>query len=237
MALAHCIIHGRTPMDLPEADPKRFPDEMCSIQVLSERVPEVLGKHYEITFPGRQWKTSRGLRESPLASLWKQHHAHFGQFYGWERPLYFGSHSEPELTFNRPEWFESVGKEVLQAHNQAALFDQSTLGKIRVEGKDCESFLQRVCTNRMNRCPGSVIYTPMLNETGTFETDLVALRLSDECFLIFVGTSSVKRDLAWFQRQLLPGEQVVFSDVTESLATVALAGPDSGRIASEVGAS
>ena len=67
MALAHCIIHGRTPMDLPEADPKRFPDEMCSIKVLSERVPEVLGKHYEITFPGRQWKTSRGLRESPLA--------------------------------------------------------------------------------------------------------------------------------------------------------------------------
>ena len=49
-------------MDLPEADPKRFPDEMCSIKVLSERVPEVLGKHYEITFPGRQWKTSRGLR-------------------------------------------------------------------------------------------------------------------------------------------------------------------------------
>ena len=30
MALAHYIIHGRTPMDLPEADPKRFPDEMCS---------------------------------------------------------------------------------------------------------------------------------------------------------------------------------------------------------------
>ena len=237
MALAHCIIHGRTPMDLPEADPKRFPDEMCSIQVLSERVPEVLGKHYEITFPGRQWKTSRGLRESPLASLWKQHHAHFGQFYGWERPLYFGAHDEPELTFNRPEWFEAVGKEVLQAHNQAALFDQSTLGKIRIEGRDCESFLQRVCTNRMNRSPGSVIYTPVLNETGTFETDLVALRLSDECFLIFVGTSSVKRDLAWFQRQLLPREQIYFSDVTESLATVALAGPESGRIASEVGAS
>ena len=69
-----------------------------------------------------------------------------------------------------------MGKEVLQAHNQAALFDQSTLGKIRIEGKDCESFLQRVCTNRMNRSPGSVIYTPVLNETGTFETDLVALR-------------------------------------------------------------
>ena len=47
----------------------------------------------------------------------------------------------------------------------------------------------------------------------------------------------MKRDLAWFPRQLLPEEQVFFSDVTESLATVALAGPESGRIASEVGAS
>ena len=63
MALAHCIVDGHTPADLQEADPKRFPDGMCSVKVLSERVPEVLGKHYEITFPGHQRPTSRGLKE------------------------------------------------------------------------------------------------------------------------------------------------------------------------------
>ena len=51
----------------------------------------------------------------------------------------FRAHGEPELTFNRPEWFEAVEK-VLQAHNQAALFDQSTLGKIRIRRDANPSF-------------------------------------------------------------------------------------------------
>ena len=236
MALAHCIVNGHTPADLPEADPKRFPDGMCSVKVLSERVPEVLGKHYEITFPGRQWKTSRGIRDTPCAALWKEQNAHFGQFYGWERPMFFNSHHDPKLTFGRPEWFEQVESEVLQAHTKAALFDQSTLGKIRIEGPDAETFLDRLCTNNMKVPPGKMVYTALLNTRGTFEADLVAMRLSNETYLIFVGTTSVKRDLAWLKNQLQPDEQVHLTDETELYATLALAGSESSRAAMEVGA-
>ncbi|MAG55120.1 MAG: hypothetical protein CMJ83_02395 [Planctomycetes bacterium] len=76
------------------------------------------------------------MRESPFAAIWKKKEAHFGQFYDWERPLYFNSQLEPRLTFGRPEWFPQVESEVIQAHTKAALFDQSTLGKIRIEGPD-----------------------------------------------------------------------------------------------------
>ena len=51
MALAHCIQHGHMPVDLHEADPKRFAPEFNSVEALTARVPEVLGKHYEITYP------------------------------------------------------------------------------------------------------------------------------------------------------------------------------------------
>ena len=95
MALAHCIVHGQPPMDLHEADPKRFPSCFNSAAALAERVPEVLGKHYEITYPARQWVTSRGLRPTPLESRWRVERAHFGQVYGFERPLYFGKDVEP----------------------------------------------------------------------------------------------------------------------------------------------
>ncbi len=47
MALAHCIVRGHTPTDLHEADPKRFPDCYNSVEALTQRAPEVLGKHYE----------------------------------------------------------------------------------------------------------------------------------------------------------------------------------------------
>ena len=49
MALAHCIQQGHTPVDLHEADPKRFPSVINSVKALTAHVPEVLGKHYEIT--------------------------------------------------------------------------------------------------------------------------------------------------------------------------------------------
>ena len=61
MALAHCIRHGHMPMDLNEADPKRFAPEFNAVEALTARAPEVLGKHYEIAYPGRQWRSGRGL--------------------------------------------------------------------------------------------------------------------------------------------------------------------------------
>ena len=75
-------------MDLPEADPKRFPDEMCSIQVLSEG----------------SWKFLKNITKSPPAAaenfsgfgefpwlLYGNKTCPFGQFYGWERPVFGGS--------------------------------------------------------------------------------------------------------------------------------------------------
>ena len=166
MALAHCIVHGHTPTDLHEADPKRFPACFNSVAALADRAPEVLGKHYEITYPARQWVTGRGLRSVPLDARWRAEKAHFGQVFGFERPLYFGKTGEPALTFGEPAWFDQVGREVKRAHEHVAVFDQSTFGKIRVSGRDAEAFLDRVCTNDMSRPPGRAVYTLMLNGRG-----------------------------------------------------------------------
>jgi 4-methylaminobutanoate oxidase (formaldehyde-forming) len=236
MALAHCIVHGHTPSDLQEADPKRFPDCYASIEALTARAPEVLGRHYEVTYPGRQMGSARGLRPTPLDPAWKAEHARFGQFFGWERPLYFGSADEPKLTFGKPAWFEHVKREVAQAHERAAIFDQSTLGKIHVEGPDAEAFLNRVCANDMAKSPGRAIYTAMLNERGGFESDLTALRLSDHAYRLYVGTGSIKRDLAWLKRHLGEAERVALRDETEDYAVLALMGPMAASIARSLGA-
>ncbi len=236
MALAHCIVHGATPMDLHEADPKRFPACFNSVDVLTARVPEVLGRHYEITFPGRQWSSARMLETTPLHPKWVEANAHFGQFFGIERPLYFNKTSEPELTFGRPGWFQQVGEEVRHAHEHAGIFDQSTFGKIRVSGSDAERFLERVCANDMRRPPGRVVYTAMLNERGGIESDLTALRLAPDGYRLYVGTAAVKKDLAWLRRHLLPDETVTIEDETGELAVLGLMGPDAARIADALGA-
>ena len=236
MALSHCIVHGHPPMDLHEADPKRFPSCFNSAAALAERAPEVLGKHYEINWPARQWATSRGLRPTPLDARWRAEKAHFGQVYGFERPLYFAKDEEPVLSFGKPAWFDQVGREVKQAHERAAVFDQSTFGKIRVSGRDAEAFLDRLCTNRMSRPPGRAVYTLMLNERGGIEGDLVAMRLDVEDYRLYVGTAAIKRDLAWLRRHLDANEAVTLDDETDAHAVLALTGPEAARVAEAVGA-
>ena len=236
MALAHCIVHGHTPTDLHEADPKRFPPCFNSIAALTARAPEVLGTHYVIHYPGVQLHSARNLKLTPLHARWQAENAHFGQFSGWERALYFDKQREPVLSFAKPDWFDQVGREVAYAHQQAAIFDQSSFGKIRVSGPDAERFLNRVCTNDMTRSPGRVIYTAMLNSRGGYESDLTALRLGSEEYRLYVGSSAIKRDIAWLRRQQLPGERVEFTDVTDAYAVLGLMGPEGGTIAERLAA-
>nr|WP_269843644.1 FAD-dependent oxidoreductase [Actibacterium pelagium] len=234
MNLAHQIVHGRTAYDLSEADAKRFAPVFNSVQHLMARAPEILGTHYEIPFPGKQLRTARNLRKLPLHDTYAQAGAKFGQFYGWERPLYFGG-TEPELRFGRPDWHDAVQAEVKAAHTLAAIFDASSFGKIDVTGPDAEAFLLKVCSGHVGRKPGSVIYTAMLNERATFESDLTAQRIAVDHYRLFVGTTAIKRDLAWLHAHA-NGFDVSINDTTETCAVLGLMGPQAARIATEIGA-
>ena len=237
MNLAHCIVHGHTAYDLGEADAKRFAPSFNSIDHLMARAPEILGTHYDIAYPGKQLKTARDLTLLPLDRDYRQAGAHMGQFYGWERPLYFGKQQEPTLRFERPDWFENVHAEVMAAHEEAAIFDASCFGKIEVTGADAERFLLQVCAGHMARAPGSVIYTAMLNDRGSFESDLTAQRLSDDHYRLFVGTAAIKRDFAWLNRAASAGGfEVQLEDSTARYATLALMGPKAANIVTRCGA-
>jgi len=235
MNLANCIVRGHTAYDLSEADAKRFAPVFNNLDHLMARAPEILGTHYDIAYPGKQLKTARNLRALPLDKEFRGEQAHLGQFYGWERPLYFGKTNGPVLRFDRPDWFENVRAEVMAAHERAAIFDASPFGKIEVEGPDAEIFLLHVCAGHMERAPGSVIYTAMLNERGTFESDLTAQRIAQDHYRLFVGTTAIKRDLSWLRRHS-QDYNVTLTDCTEAYAVLGLMGPEAARIVSECGA-
>jgi len=234
-ALAQWVADGAAPFHLGEADPARFHESENTLAGLMARAPEVLGRHYEISYPGRQFTTARNLRRGPLHQRFSAAKARFVQVYGWERPQYFGAAGEPALTFCRPSWFEQVQQEVRNATESAALFDQSTFGKIRVRGRGAEAFLDRVCTNDMRRAPGRAIYTAMLNERGGYESDFTALRITADEYLLYVGSTAIKRDLAWLGKQVKASEEVTFEDISEDLAVLGLMGPRAATLADSLG--
>lgn len=235
MNLAHCIVHGHTAYDLPEADAKRFAPSFNSVEQLMARAPEILGAHYDISYPGRALRTARDLKRLPVDGHHRAARAYFGQAYDWERPLYYDADGAPELTFGRPPWFEQVGREVMAAHERAAVFDATPFGKIDAIGPDAEAFLQHACAGMLGRAPGAVIYTAVLNERGTYESDITAQRIAEYHYRLFVGSAAIRRDLAWFKR-LADDFDVELSDVTDRYAILSLMGPEATRIAEGLGA-
>ncbi|MEM0945095.1 MAG: FAD-dependent oxidoreductase, partial [Pseudomonadota bacterium] len=234
MNLAHLIARGRTAYDLGEADAKRFAPVFNRVEHLMARAPEILGTHYEIAYPGRQLTTARGLRRLPCGDLHAAAGAVTGQFFGWERPLYYGPRPA-RLSFGRPDWHDQVGAEVRAAHEHAAIFDLSPFGKIDVKGPGAERFMAQTCAGFMTRPPGRAIYSAVLNARGTFESDITAQRLAQDHYRIFTGAASIRRDLAWFRRHA-DAFDVSLEDTTERFATLALMGPEAPRIVASLGA-
>ncbi len=227
-ALAEWIVEGRPTMDLWPVDIRRFAPFQNNLRALAARIPEELGLHYAIAYPGREPGTARDLRQTPLHSRLAARGARFGTRMGWERPSYFvpsGESVSETLTFDRPGWFERVAAEHRAAREAVAVFDQSSFGKLLVQGRDAERLLQRVCANDLAVKPGRVVYTTMLNAQGGIEADLTVMRLSNEAYLMVTGTAQAVRDLDWLRRHMAEDDRVALTDVTSAGAVLGVMGP------------
>ncbi|MGN6583046.1 MAG: GcvT family protein [Rhizobiaceae bacterium] len=236
MALAQWMNDGEPPFDLWEVDIRRAEPFQKNRAYLKERVTETLGLLYADHFPYRQMATARGVRRSPLHEHLKARGAVFGEVSGWERANWFvkeGQEREYRYTWKRQNWFENSREEHLAVRNGVGLFDMTSFGKIRVEGRDALAFLQRLCGNDLDVPAGRIVYTQMLNERGGIESDITVSRLSETAFLLIVPGATLRRDLAWL-RNHLKDEFVVITDISASEAVLCLMGPQSRELLRKV---
>jgi glycine cleavage system T protein len=237
MALAQWMNDGEPPFDLWEVDIRRAQPFQKNRTYLRDRVSETLGLLYADHFPYRQMATARGVRRSPLHEHLKARGAVFGEVAGNERANWFakdGQEREYRYSWNRQNWFENQKDEHLAVRNGVGLFDMSSFGKIRVEGRDATSFLNRLCANQMDVKPGRIVYTQMLNHKGGIESDLTVTRLSENAFFLVVPGATLQRDLAWLRKNLTSDEFVVITDVTAGEAVLCVMGPKSRELMAKV---
>ena len=229
MALAQWINDGEAPFDLWEVDIRRTQPFQKNRSYLKARVTETLGLLYADHFPYRQMASARGVRRSPLHEHLKARGAVFGEVAGWERANWFakpGQEREYRYSWKRQNWFDNQRDEHLAVRNDVGLFDMTSFGKIRVEGRDALAFLQRLCANDLDVPAGRIVYTQMLNERGGIESDLTVTRLSETAFFLVVPGATLQRDLAWLRRHV--GDAfVVVTDVTAAESVLCLMGPKS----------
>lgn len=232
MALAQWMEDDAPPFDLWDVDIRRVQPFQKNRQYLKERVSESLGLLYADHFPYRQPVTSRGIRRSPIHEHLKARGAVFGESSGWERANWFadeGQKPEYEYSWKRQNWFDNAAREHKAVRNGVGLFDMTSFGKIRVEGRDACAYLQNLCANQIDVENGKIVYTQMLNERGGIESDLTITRLSETVYLLVVPGGTLQRDLAWLRRHL-GDEHVVITDVTAGEAVLSVMGPKSREL-------
>jgi 4-methylaminobutanoate oxidase (formaldehyde-forming) len=229
-ALAQWIVDDRAPMDLWQADIRRFAAFHGSPGFLRARCSEVVGVHYFVAFPNREFESGRGVRRSPVHERLQAKGACFGSKMGWERPNWFapaGVEPRTVYSFGRQNWFPYVAAEHRAAREAVAVFDQTSFSKFTLEGADTEAILQHLCANDVAVPPGRIVYTGMLNERGGYESDLTVTRLRDDAYLIVSGSAQATRDAHWIRRHIPTGARAALSDVTERYAVLGIMGPRS----------
>lgn len=228
--LAEWMMGGEPTLDLWSVDIRRFAAWANNRAFLRERVTEVLGLHYQMAWPNREFECARGVRLSPLHSRLARQGAAFGSKNGWERPNWFageGVAAKAEYSFDRQNWFDQHGREHRACRENVAIFDQTGFSKYCFRGPDSVNVLQRLCGAEMDVAPGKAVYTGMFNARGTFESDLTAIRLDAEEYYLISGTSQTVRDLNWIRRNVRPEEHAELTDVTEAYSVISVMGPNS----------
>ncbi|MEZ6119509.1 MAG: FAD-dependent oxidoreductase [Pirellulaceae bacterium] len=230
---AEWMDHGDMTIDLSSVDVRRFMPFQSGKQYLRERVSEVLGLHYQMAWPNRQMETARNIRASALYDRHRQHNACFGESAGWERPLWYapvGECNQTEYSFGQQNWQQWTNAEVTHCRQYCGLLDQSTFGKLRVTGPDATVELRRLCANDIDVPAGTSVYTAMLNERGTFESDLTVVRIGLHEYYLVTATAQAVRDRDWLLGNFTASADVTVEDVSEQCNVIGVMGPDSRRL-------
>ena len=236
MALAQWMQDKEKPFDLGDVDISRMQPFQGNKKYLFERSKETLGLLYADHFPFRQKESARGVRRTPFHEHLKSKGAVFGEVAGWERANWFsfdGQHDEYVYSWKRQNWFENSAKEHMAVRENVGLYDMSTFGKIRVEGKDAERFLNYLCGANLSVDIGKIVYTQFLNSKGGIEADVTVTRLSETIYLIVTPAATRLADETWLRRNQ-KDYNVVITDITAAEGVLALMGPNSRALLSSV---
>jgi glycine cleavage system aminomethyltransferase T/glycine/D-amino acid oxidase-like deaminating enzyme len=229
--VAEWIAEGQPSYDLWKMDIRRFGKQYLSRSYTLDRTYEIYSTYYDIHYPNEERRAGRPLRTSPTYERLRDLDAEFGEKSGWERPNWFRSNEDDRYEELRPRgwasrsWSTAIPAEHVGTRERAALFDETSFSKIEVTGPGSARWLQALCDNDVDREPGTVTYTQMLNARGGIECDFTVTRLDEDRFLIVTGTAFGNHDLGWIRKHQPDDPRIQVRDVTSSYACLGLWGP------------
>ena len=227
--LAEWIVEGEPTIDMMGVDPRRF-GSYATKSYLKEKNEEAYANVFTVHYPDEEREAARPLRTAPCYDRLKAMGAVFGQKFGWERANWFapeGVKAEDHWSFRRSDWFDHVGAEVKNVTEHCGLLDMSAFAKCRIEGPGAEAFLEQVIANKLPRKAGRLILAHALAPRGGVHSEFTIMRESDDSFYIVSAGATQRLDHDWLKKHMPDDRSVSFTDLTNSMGVLVLAGPRS----------
>ena len=259
--LAEWIAAGEPTIDMLGVDPRRF-GPYAQPGYLIEKNEEAYAKVFTIHYPDEERAGARPLRQTPCYSRMKDLGAVFGSIYGWERPNWFAppdyALSEKDLvkpdvllnenhppvvgdakprekwSFRRSNYFDFVGAECRNVHENVGLQDMSAFAKFEVSGPGATTWLDSILTNRIPKAINRTSLTYLLTARGGVRAEFTLTRVGAQRFYLVSAGALETHDYDCLQKLLPADGSVRLDKVTTQYGVLVLAGPRSREVLAKV---
>ncbi len=231
-ALAQWMVHGTADISMRGFDPRRFGPWVDQDHTY-HRARENYMTRLSLPYPQDQYQSCRNVRISGAHDRTRALGVVYEEVGGWERPRVYGTAEwrgkEPKSWRRGPSW-QAAQREARAVHERVGLGDFSAFSKFEVSGPDAESFLNRLCANRMPKNTGGTCLTLLLNEQGTIEGEATIARLGQDRFWFVTGGPSERRVWDWISLQQRGEEHVTLRNASDDWGILTIAGPKSRAV-------
>jgi dimethylglycine dehydrogenase len=259
--LAEWIAEGEPTIDMLGVDPRRF-GPYAQTGFLIEKNEEAYAKVFAVHYPDEERAAARPLRQTPCYGRMRDLGAVFGSVYGWERPNFFApagyALSDSELakpdvlmnenhppveanirprekwSFRRSNYFDLVGAECRNLHENVGLQDMSAFAKFEVSGSGAEAWLDSILTNKIPKALNRVTLTYLLTKRGGVRAEFTLTRVAPQRFYMVSAGALEAHDFDTLQKLLPLDHSVRLDKVTTQYGVLVLAGPRSREVLAKV---
>ena len=100
--------------------------------------------------------------------------------------------------YNMPVQYKGVNIEHINVRENVGVFDVSHMGEFIVRGEGAFDLVQKITSNDVSKLiDGKVQYSCLPNGKGGIVDDLLVYRMNNNCYLLVVNASNIKKDWDW----------------------------------------
>ena len=127
--------------------------------------------------------------------------------------------------YNMPVQYKGVNIEHINVRENVGVFDVSHMGEFIIRGKGAFDLVQKITSNDVSKLiDGKVQYSCFPNGKGGIVDDLLVYRMNNDCYLLVVNASNIKKDWDWIS--LHNTNDVEMENISDKTSLLAVQGPN-----------